>query len=73
MKTKLTIREEEVLEYIIKFKEVNGYAPTVREICQGINTKSRTHVHEMMCKLRDLGYITFKNNQPRTIVVTRFI
>ena len=28
----LTIRETELLEYIIKFKQTNGFSPTVREM-----------------------------------------
>lgn len=73
MKKTLTIREEDTLRYLIKFKEVNGYSPTVREIANGINTKSTTHVREMLSHLEELGYISEKPNSPRTINVLKFI
>lgn len=69
----MTIREQEVLEYIINFKKVNGFSPTIREIARGINTKSTTHVKEMIDHLSDLGYISIKQKSPRTIVVKKFI
>ena len=69
----LTIRESDLLEFIIKFKQVNGFSPTVREMCKGINTKSINHVNNMICSLQDKGYISIKHRKPRTIVVKRFI
>lgn len=69
----MTIREREVLDYIIKFKQVNGFSPTIREIANGINTKSIPHVKMMLECLIDDGYITMKHKSPRTIVVKKFI
>ena len=40
MQNELTPRETELLDYIIKFKEVNGFSPTNAEMMVGINTKS---------------------------------
>ena len=73
MKDELTPREQDVLQYVIRFKEVNGYAPTTREIAQGINTRSLHHVNEILNRLSDKGYLTFKANSPRTIRVIKFI
>ena len=61
----LTLRETELLEYIIKFKQTNGFSPTVREMAKGINT--------MMYSLQDKGYISLKEKRPRTIVIKKFI
>lgn len=69
----ITQREKQLLQYIIKFKQVNGYSPTIREIQKGIYNGSFQHVSEMLLDLRDKGYITFKNNSPRTIVVRKFV
>lgn len=71
--SKITDREKDVLQYIIKFKQVNGYSPTTREIAQGINTRSYYHVTQMLFDLRDKGYITFKEKSPRTIRVIKFL
>ena len=65
-------RERIVLEYIIKFKQTNGYSPTIREIAKGINTKSLTYVSNTVNELADDGYITVKENKPRTIRVVKF-
>ena len=69
----MTIREKEVLQYVIEFKKVNGFSPTVREIAKGINTKSTDHVRNMLFHLMDLGYISMREKSPRTIVVKKFI
>lgn len=69
----MTVREEELLKFIIQFKQVNGFSPTVREIATGINTKSTDHVRNMIQALEDKGYLTYKEKSPRTIVVKRFI
>lgn len=61
-----------VYDYIYNFKSVNGYSPTVREIAKGLNTKSNTWVYEILQELKDLGYITYKKNTPRTIVILKF-
>ena len=69
----LTIRETELLEYIIKFKQTNGFSPTIREMAKGINTKSLNHINNMIYSLQDKGYISLKEKRPRTIVIKRFI
>ena len=69
----LTIRESDLLEFIIKFKQGNGFSPTVREMGKGINTKSINHVNNMIYSLQDKGYISIKHRKPRTIVIKKFI
>lgn len=69
----LTIRESELLEYIIKFKQTNGFSPTIREMAKGINTKSLNHINTMIYSLQDKGYISLKEKRPRTIVIKKFI
>lgn len=69
----ITEREKDVLRYIIRFKEVNGYSPTTREIASGINTSSLYHVTNMLFDLKEKGYITFKEKAPRTIRVIKFL
>ena len=73
MNDKLTEREKDVLRYITRFKEVNGYSPNVREIAAGINTHSLNHVQTMLEQLKDKGYISYKPKSSRTINVIKFI
>ena len=61
-----------VYDYILNFKTVNGYSPTVREIARGLNTRSKTWVSEILQELKVSGYITYKDNTPRTIVILKF-
>ena len=68
----LTEREKDVLQYIVRFKEVNGYSPSVREIAQGCYC-SRTTVQPILERLQDKGYITKKDKAQRTIRVIKFI
>lgn len=69
----MTVREKELLEFVIQFKQTNGFSPTVREIANGINTKSTDHVRNMLHELMDKGYLSMREKSPRTIVVKKFI
>lgn len=69
----LTAREEDLLNFIIQFKKVNQFAPSVSEMCKGINTKSRTHIIYMMQNLKQKGYINYKEKCARSIVVKKFL
>lgn len=68
----LTKKQKEVLAYITRFKEVNGYSPSIREIASGTFTGA-TPVHTILEELKDKGYIDYKPKQPRTIRVIKFI
>lgn len=69
MRLRLSPRTVELFDYICKFKQVNGYSPTVREMCAGINTKSRSHVQEMLDNLEDLGYLKIIHRKSTTNVI----
>ena len=73
MNEKITEKEKEILKYIIQFKSVNGYSPSVREIAQGVNTKSLNHVYSALEDLMVKEYITFKEKKTRTINVLKFL
>lgn len=73
MNEKITEKEKEILKYIIQFKSVNGYSPSVREIAQGVNTKSLNHVYSALEDLKVKEYITFKEKKTRTINVLKFL
>lgn len=69
MTFKLSPRTVELFDYICKFKQVNGYSPTVREMCIGINTKSRSHVQEMLDNLEQYGYLKIIHRKSTTNVI----
>lgn len=48
----------------------NGYPPTVREICMGLNIKSTSTVHKYINILVDEGYLEKFDNHNRAIRLT---
>ena len=72
----ITKREKDLLSFIIQFKQVNGYTPTVREMCKGICMGSRSTVISMLNHLEAKGYIEFtkrKERQTYIIKVCKFL
>jgi repressor LexA len=68
----MTVREKDVYNYIVQFKTVNGYSPTVREIAEGIHTASLTSVKDILERLKDKDVLTYEDKKPRTIVIKKF-
>lgn len=69
-KDELTRREHDIYDYIVSFKTINGFAPTITEISIGLYT-SRSFVREVLYRLQDLGYIRYDDSKRRSIVVVR--
>lgn len=61
--------KNKIYEFIQDFIKTNKYAPTIREICQGVGLQSSNSVHGYLHRLRDEKMIDFKDSSPRTIVV----
>lgn len=72
MNERLTPREIDLLHYIIHFKQINGFSPSVKQMCAGINTKSSNHINIMLDDLTDKHYIERIPNQPRSITIIKF-
>lgn len=58
-----------VLNYIQKFMDENGYAPTVREICRGTGISSTCTVFLIMERLAKNGLINKRNKQYRAVAI----
>ena len=72
----ITKREQDLLSFIIQFKQVNGYTPTVREMSKGLCMGSRSTIISMLNHLEEKGYIEFKKRkerQPYIIKVCKFL
>jgi repressor LexA len=65
----LTPRQEQVLEFIRESVRVNGYPPTVREICAGLDLSSPSTVHAHLANLERLGLIKRDPTKPRALDV----
>ena len=67
----LTPRQEQVLEFIRESVRVNGYPPTVREICAGLDLSSPSTVHAHLANLERLGLIRRDPTKPRALDVVQ--
>ncbi len=65
--SKITEKQMKVLEYVKEQIRKNGYAPSVREICQALGLKSTSTVHGYLARLQKKGLIQKAALKPRTI------
>jgi len=66
----LTSRQGEVLDFINRFVEENGYPPSHEEIQSEVGLRSKSHVHFYLKALEKEGYIQRVPNIPRGIRLT---
>lgn len=69
----LTKRQKEILDFIHGFTGEQGYAPSIREIAQGLGLSSASTVHEHLVALKAKGYLESDDNRPRTLEVIEAI
>ena len=63
-------RRIEIISYIVAFKQVHQYSPSVREIGQAVGITSTSTVHGHLERMRRDGLIETNTNNPRTLRVT---
>ncbi len=64
-------RERQILEFCAQFIQRHGYAPTLREIGEGVGLSSVATVHEHLYKLEKKGFIKKLVGSKRGIEVIR--
>jgi repressor LexA len=67
--TDLSVKQQQILEFIKKEVRDKGYPPSVREICEAIGLKSTSTVHGHLSRLEKKGYIRRDPTKPRAIEV----
>lgn len=67
----LSEKEKVILQTIIDYIEKNEYVPSVREICDLVELKSTSTVHNHLINLENKGYIERKENSPRAMRVVK--
>src|SRR5688500_9740869 len=70
MSTKLSRRQEEILEFVAKFMEENDYSPSLREIAEAFELNSVATVHQHVSALEKKGYFSKGWNVGRSIELT---
>ncbi len=66
---KLTEKQNNVLDFIKKFKATHGYPPSIREIGNGLGLSSPATVHTHVRKLCNAGYLKVNNNKFRAMEI----
>ena len=69
MKTKLTIKQHNLLSFLTKYIRENGYPPTIREMVYHLKLASTNSVKKYLDILERKGYIKRIPNSPRAIEV----
>jgi len=65
----LTKRQKEIIDFINKFTEDKGYAPSYREIGQHFGLSSTATVCEHIQTLQEKGYLKIDPNEARSIEI----
>ena len=69
MPTKISRKQQEILDYLKEEILTRGYPPTVREICEKVDLKSTSSVHSHLSTLERNGYIRRDPTKPRAIEI----
>ena len=66
----LTIqRQQLVLDYVNEYIRNHGYPPSVRDICQALDIKSTSTVHNYINRLEDSGKLIKSPSKPRALKI----
>ncbi len=63
-------KQKEIYDFLRRFTEENGYAPSMREICAAVGLRSTASVHYHLSELKKQGRIVMERNKNRTLTVT---
>lgn len=67
-----TKTRQKVLDFLIHFFKENGYAPSIREICNGVKLSSTSSVYSHLMKLDELGMIQIEPKKTRAIKIVGY-
>ena len=64
---------QRIYEFLIQFFKDNGYAPSVREICQAVDLSSTSSVYNHLMTLERMGKIHIEPKEPNKTRSIRII
>jgi SOS-response transcriptional repressor LexA len=67
--TKLTPRQQAIMDYITSYISEYGFAPSIREICEGVGLSSSSTAHSHLTTMVRKGYLRRHPSKPRAIEV----
>jgi repressor LexA len=68
----LTLKQNQLLSYIIKRIEKDGVSPSYQEICIELKLKSKSGIHRIVKSLEERGYIERLENKARAIAPKKY-
>lgn len=71
MHNELTNRQREALEAVINYVEAKNYPPSYRELGALIGLSSSSTVCGLLNKLKDKGFVSWEDGQPRTLRILK--
>jgi repressor LexA len=66
----LTVRQQEIWDYLVDYVERHGYPPTVREIGDAVGLASPSTVHAHLANLERAGLLKRDPTKPRALELT---
>ena len=66
---RITNTAQMILEFVNRFVQENGYAPTVREIGAAVGLRSPSTVHYQLARLREQGQLTGDPSKSRAVTL----
>jgi SOS-response transcriptional repressor LexA len=67
----LTPRQRECLDFVETFIARNGYSPSMQEIVDALDLKSKSGAHRLIHGLRDRGHVDMLDNKARSLVIVK--
>lgn len=67
----LTIPQQRVFTFIVKYKENHGKSPAIHEISEGIGLIAKSAAHRHLVKLREKGFIDWDDYEVRSIRIVK--
>jgi repressor LexA len=68
----LTVKQNQLLNYLIISIEKNGVSPSYQEICKELELKSKSGIHRIVKSLEERGYIERLENKARAIAPKKY-
>lgn len=65
----MTPKQNLALEFIKKYMEIKGYAPSYQNIAQGLNLKSKSNVHRLVHALNKQGVLELDPHKIRSLKI----
>ena len=66
----LTKRQSEILKFITNFLKDEDYAPSYREIAEGVGLSSPATIHQHLQVMKSKGFLNIDSDAPRGIALT---